>query len=364
MKPTDRIVFLDYLRVIACFMVVMVHACEFYYCTETGAIPTDDSARLWVSLIDGAFRQSVPLFVMASSFLLVPLTMDASTFFRRRFVRVFVPFLVWSLLYAVVPVITGSIDDSLMHRISTILYTANVDSGHLWFIYMLIGIYLVMPVISPWLRQVSKRGEEVFLAIWFLSTFTGYLRPLTGYVWGEVFWNNFHALYYFSGYIGYVVLAHYIHRYVDWSLKKTLAISLPLIVVGYVFTAGLFYTHSLESTDYAYVEQSWYFCTFNVAMMTAGTFLLLRRIDYAAAWLYTPVKTVSKLSYGIYLMHIFILGFMQQWIANGLIDLLHGVVPGFAVGIVILAVGTATFLACILVSLLLSRFPGSKYILG
>lgn len=350
---TSRVIFLDYLRVIACFMVVMVHACEFYYCTEAGAILANDTDRLWVSLIDGAFRQSVPLFVMASSFLLVPLTTDTTTFFKRRFSRVFVPFLVWSLLYAVVPVLTGSMSGDIWERVTAILYTANMDSGHLWFIYMLIGIYLVMPVISPWINQVSKRGEEVFLAIWFLSTFTGYLRPLTTYVWGEVFWNNFHALYYFSGYIGYVVLAHYIRKYVDWSLKKTLAVAVPLILVGYAFTAGLFYTHSLESTDYAYVEQSWYFCTFNVAMMTAGTFLLLRHVSYSARWLYTPVTTVSKLSYGIYLIHIFILGFMQQWLA-----------PHFSTLPAILIVGTATFLACILATRLISLLPSSKWIIG
>lgn len=350
---TNRIVFLDYLRVIACFMVIMVHACEFYYCAETGAILANDNDRLWVSLIDGAFRQAVPLFVMASSFLLVPLTTDTATFFKRRFSRVFVPFLVWSLLYAIVPVLTGSIDGDIWQRVATILYTANMDSGHLWFIYMLVGIYLIMPVISPWISQVSKRGEEIFLAIWFLSTFTGYLRPLTTYVWGEVFWNNFHALYYFSGYIGYVVLSHYIRKYVDWSLKKSVAVAVPLILIGYAFTAGLFYTHSLESTDYAYVEQSWYFCTFNVAMMTAGTFLLLRHVSYSAKWLYSPVKTISKLSYGIYLMHIFILGFMQQWLA-----------PHFPTLPAILIVGTTTFLDCILVTRLIAFLPGSKWIVG
>ncbi|MCX4288624.1 MAG: acyltransferase family protein [Duncaniella sp.] len=224
---TDRIIFLDYLRVIACFMVVMVHACEFYYCNEAGAILANDTDRLWVSLIDGAFRQSVPLFVMASSFLLVPLTTGATTFFKRRFSRVLVPFIVWSLLYAVVPVLTGSISGDIWQRVTTILYTANIDSGHLWFIYMLIGVYLVMPVISPWINQVSKRGEEMFLAIWFLSTFTGYM------------------------------------------------------------------------------------------------------------------------------MHIFILVFMQQWIA-----------PHFPTLPAILLVGTATFLACILVSRLISLIPFSKWIIG
>lgn len=76
---TDRIVFLDYLRFIACFMVVMVHVCEFYYCTDHGVIIDDETARIGVSLIDGAFRQAVPLFVMASSYLLVPLASDTRT---------------------------------------------------------------------------------------------------------------------------------------------------------------------------------------------------------------------------------------------------------------------------------------------
>ncbi|MCD8235695.1 MAG: acyltransferase [Prevotellaceae bacterium] len=349
----NRIVFLDYLRVIACFMVVMVHTCEFYYCTDYGAIPSNDTARLWLSIIDGASRQAVPLFVMASSFLLVPLTTDSTTFFKRRFSRILVPFLVWSLLYAIMPVLTGETSEPLWKRIVSILYTVNDNTGHLWFIYMLIGIYLVMPVISPWLNQVSKRGEEVFLAIWFLNTFTGYLQPLTNFVWGEVFWNNIHALYYYSGYIGYVVLAHYIRTHVNWSLKKTLAIAVPLILVGYAITGGLFYSHSLESTDYRYVEQSWYFCTFNVAMMTAGTFLLMRHVSYSAKGIYNPVKTVSKLSYGIYLMHIFILNLMQQWLA-----------PHFSTLPAILIVGIAAFLCCILVSRLLSLLPASKWIIG
>lgn len=352
---TDRIVFLDYLRFIACFMVVMVHVCEFYYCTDHGVIIANETARIVVSLIDGAFRQAVPLFVMASSYLLVPLASDTRTFFRRRFVRVLVPFLIWSLLYALAPIITGNLDGAPWRRIATILYTANDNSGHLWFIYMLIGIYLVMPIISPWLKQVSRRGEEAFLVLWFLTTFTGYLRPITGSLWGEVFWNDFHALYYFSGYLGYVVLAHYIRTYIDWSMKKTAAVAVPLILAGYVLTAGLFYAHSLESTDYAYVEQSWYFCTFNVAMMTTGTFLLLRRVNYSAKWLYNPVKRVSKLSYGIYLMHIFVLGFMQQWIA-----------PHFPTIPAILLVGMSSFLGCIIVGQLISLLPAplSRALLG
>ncbi len=351
--PNQRIVFLDYLRVIACFMVVIVHACEFYYLNEDGIFFARPDDRIWVSIIDSALRESVPLFVMTSSFLLLPLTCSAGAFFKRRFVRILIPFLIWSIFYAIAPVLAGLVEGDIPARLTRLLYNFNGDSGHLWFIYMLIGVYLIMPIISPWLSQVSKRAEQAFLAVWFVTTFWGYLTPWLGDIWGVCFWNDFHALYYYSGYIGYVVLAHYIREHVDWSFRKSLAVSIPLIVIGYAVTAWLFYTRSIESTEPIHGEQSWCFCTFNVAMMTTGWFLLLKHIKYTGAWLYRPIQWISRMSYGIYLMHIFFLGLVYQWLA-----------PMLSTPVAIFSVGTVTFIVCCLVCKVLSYIPGSKYIIG
>ena len=70
----QRITFLDYVRTIACFLVMLVHACEFYY-TEfyPTTIIADESTRLWVSIYDGFSRMSVPLFMIVSAFLLAPM---------------------------------------------------------------------------------------------------------------------------------------------------------------------------------------------------------------------------------------------------------------------------------------------------
>ena len=347
MEKGERVVFLDYLRVIACFMVVLVHACEFYYLGDGGIefrLPGD---RMWVAWIDGALRESVPLFVMASSYLLVPLEMSTEAFMKRRFVRVFVPFAIWSVLYAVIPVLTGSVEGDVAERLGRLLYTFNGDSGHLWFIYMLIGVYLIMPVISPWLRQVGKREELAFLGVWGVTTLWGYLHPALGDIWGKALWNDFHALYYFSGFIGYVVLAHYIREHVRWSLRKSAAVAVPLIAVGYVITAGVFYIHTGESADYAYGEQSWNFCTINVAMMTLGCFLLMRHIGSTAGWIYRPVRSISRVSYGIYLMHIFVLG-----VAYSLLS------PHLSTPVAIFSVAVVTYLVCWAVAALLSRIPG------
>ena len=77
---TTRIVFLDYLRVLACLMVIATHCCEPFYIGADGIWQcASESDRIWVSLIDSAMRGAVPLFIMTSSYLLLPLKDDNTT---------------------------------------------------------------------------------------------------------------------------------------------------------------------------------------------------------------------------------------------------------------------------------------------
>lgn len=350
----DRIIFLDYLRVIACFMVIMVHSCEFFFIDGDSIGIRSVSDGFWVSVIDSAFRSSVPLFVMASSYLLLPLKGSSESFFKRRFVRVFVPFAVWSLLYAVLPWSWGDITFAdVQSNLLQLLWNFNASSGHLWFVYMLIGLYLFMPVLSPWLKGVSKRGEQLFLLVWFLTTFAHYGKSVVGDVYGECYWNEFHTFWYFSGFIGYLVLAHYIRTYIDWSLKKSLLIGGVLFVVGYLFTSVIYYRRTFTAEQLQELELSWRFCSFNVVFMTFGAFVIMKKISCQKQWLYGMVKEISRLSYGIYLMHIFLLGFSYKLI-----------VGSFSTPVTILLVGISTFIGCCLLSKLLSYLPGSKYIVG
>lgn len=96
-----RIVFLDYIRVFACFLVILVHASENFY----GAPGSTDMAgpqsflaneadRLWVSVYDGFSRMAVPLFMIVSAFLLAPMKEEQSMwqFYRQRCLRILPPF--------------------------------------------------------------------------------------------------------------------------------------------------------------------------------------------------------------------------------------------------------------------------------
>lgn len=83
-----RIVFLDYMRVIACFMVIIVHSCEFFFIDGSNIGIASLNDGFWVSVFDSAFRCSVPLFVLISAYLLVPVTGSIKSFFTKLLIRV------------------------------------------------------------------------------------------------------------------------------------------------------------------------------------------------------------------------------------------------------------------------------------
>lgn len=182
----QRITFLDYTRAIACFLVMLVHASECYYIfSDTETMLADESSRLWVSIYDGFSRMSVPLFMIVSAFLLVPIkeSESAFTFYRKRFVRILPPFFLFMILYAVLPVAWGQIDTTTaLEQLVYIPLNFPMTAGHLWFIFPLIGLYLFIPVISPWLRKVGRREEKFFIILFLISTCMPYLNFFVGEV--------------------------------------------------------------------------------------------------------------------------------------------------------------------------------------
>lgn len=363
----NRVVFLDYLRVVACFMVMLVHCCEPFYLGGNGTYIANSYDALWVTIIDSALRCAVPLFIMTSSYLLFPIKGETSAFFRRRAVRVLVPFAVWSILYAVVPMWGCSEGFDWKQNLANLTLNLNMHAGHLWFVYMLIGVYIAMPLLSPWIEKVSKRGEQIFIAAWAVTTLVPFLHQAAlalfgrAEVYGEANWNEFGTLYYISGFIGYVVLAHYIRTYIDWSWKKTLAVALPMWIVGYAVAAAWFWLQIPteypvnESIDLAVLmEQSWRFCSTSVAMTAVAMFLIFKKINCSGVVYRNIIQPISKVSYGIYLMHMFalvaIFAFVPAW--------------GMATPWTIVTIAILTFILCSVVAVVISKLPGGKYIVG
>ncbi|MBL4676230.1 MAG: acyltransferase [Mucilaginibacter sp.] len=345
--------YLNALRIFACFMVLVVHSGEFFYIGDQGKIIREH--YVWVNNYGSFMWACVPLFVMVSGYLLLPIKEDAATFYKRRFTRLLVPFLLWSAMYAIVPFVLGTATASQMwHDLCMIPLTFSPSAGHLWFVYMFIGVYLFIPIFSPWVQQASKQFKQVFLLIWAVTLCMPYIKTFVPEVWGEAFWNKYHTGYYFSGYIGYLLLGHYIKAHVNISKSAGLVWGLVFILVGYLITNFVFAHQMPIAKDIPQLELSWAFPTINVAMMATGLFLIFRTITFKSAAAEKFTAGVSGLTYGMYLAHILVLVQLYPLI-NAWIGQPVAVIPVLA---------ACTFVVTYILIKLLSYLPGSKYIVG
>lgn len=360
MKNTsERVIFLDYLRILACFMVMVIHAVEpFYFDGEMNLHIAAKSDAVWVALIDSAARACVPLFVMTSCFLLFPLKVPAGVFFRRRITRVLVPFFIWSGVY--VWRFGGNMKE--------LLFNFPGAAGHLWFVPMLFGLYLAMPLLSPWAEKVSKRELKAWIALWLVTAAFPYLRRLSlamgiepsfgdvAFLWGECPWNEFGTFQYVSGFFGYMLISLYIRKFPPcFSRRKTLAFFVPLFAVGLAIMAGGFYFRVPGAGVYPVhepyaaavdLEMSIEYCSLGVAAATVALFMMLRKFTSDGAFYRRIVLPASEASFGAYLIHVLIL-------VPGL-SALRDIVP---MPLCVFAVAGATFVASMALSCLIRRLP-------
>lgn len=346
---------LDIIRVLACYLVIQLHTGEFYYIGANGTV-LDGLGPFWVGIINSLCRTAVPLFVMVSGFLLLPVKEDISTFFKKRFARVIIPFVLWCILYAVYFAAKGQ-TTWIQAGINILHIPVNygTEVGHLWYIYMLIGLYLFIPLISPWVAIASRKSMELYLVLWAVSLCVPYVHLVYPQILGECYWNHTPLLYYFSGFLGYLILGAYLKKYIGDRQAWNLPAGLFLILTGYAITAWGFIAR-LDSINVTDLELTWGFETINVAMMSLGIFLLLKNVHLRKAS--SPgarlITDISKLSYGMYLVHIMVLFTFYA--------LLNPLMETFWIKIPIIAV--LTFAASYLIIKLLSLLPKSKYIIG
>lgn len=370
LQKEERVVFVDYIRVVACFLVMLVHASEnFYSVNDLGiagnvSMLANEANRFWVSFYDGfCGRISVPLFMVVSSFLLVPMkgSVSMTSFYKRRFKRILPPFILFLLLYTTLPLVwNGMTCEQSLADLKMLLWNFPSMAGHLWFMYPLISLYIIIPVVSPWLAKSRAKDERIFLYFFIISTFLPFIHRFIGSeVWGECFWNGFSMLWYCSGFLGYLVLAHYIRVHIKWNTKQRLVIGLITFTTGALFTAWSFWFKGVPgiAIESPALEWAWEFCTPNILLATFGVFLLFSCIRQTRAPKH--ITTISKLSFGMYLMHMFFLSNISNIIIGG--DSANPLIP---VWCAIPLIALLTFICCIITTKVLSFLPGSKWVVG
>lgn len=387
-KEVNREVWIDWLRVTACFFVMMTHCAEPFYLGGEGSLILTQSDGIWVSILNSMTRACVPLFIIASSYLQFPLHYTSSVFVRKRAARILIPFVFWTVVYALVwgePV----------ENFKNLLLNFNYAAGHLWFVYMLIGLYALMPLLSPWAEKVKKQELQVYLAIWLFTTMIPLIRQWVGGLapviygpsgipnyakyplWGEASWNSYGTFYYLSGFIGYLLLGLYFRKFVgELSWKKTLSIAIPVFMTGFAFcSVGFFYNVWKDCNGIfpiegpvglaALWEGPWLNETIGVAMMAVGWILLFKKIKGTGRFFRKILLPISNASYGMYLCHMLVLAPVSAWFRASLGRGEEGILGIWTTPVEICFSAAISFVLLSVLCALLQRIPKvGKWIIG
>lgn len=168
----NRVVYLDYLRLLATIGVVVIHVALSFVVFNKCEINT---TWMLVNVVESFVRWSVPIFLMISgvSFLCIKEELSYKTLYKKYILRLLIVYLFWNLFYYMCSCAAAYLRGVPLPDPACLL----TPFGHLWFLPMMVGIYMVMPLLRT--IQNENRGG-VFLT----SLGSNYdNRP---YFWGKL----------------------------------------------------------------------------------------------------------------------------------------------------------------------------------
>lgn len=303
-KPITRSRYLwaDLIRIIAIFGVVAIHVDTFGY--SWNKIPWIDwwAANVYNAII----RFAVPMLFILSGYLLLDKQDDDRTFFSKRFSKVVIPLIAWSMIYMV---FSHKYDVSSIFRVEFVQKFLNDDIFyHLYFLYYIIGLYLITPLLRRILVHANMNDIRYFLILWFLFTPFNQLIGFFGYNIGipvEAATGNL-GLYL----TGYAIKKTRLNNRIIYLSGIIVATALITMIFGsYIMSvnSGKFNTF-LTSTS---ITQTTYAICLFILLREALDHMTLR-MPYKK--IEKIIKTVAGASMGIYLVHPILLHYVRHGI--------------------------------------------------
>lgn len=271
---------LDFLRVIALFCIIWCHTNNIEY-----------DSLLFEKFKWFLGKCGVPIFFMLSGYLAFPFKGDIKEYILKKSKRILIPFFIWIVIYVFVAWDLG------FNLFAGDLL--NKASAHLWFIYVIVGLYLLVPILSPFLENAVQNILKFYLMIWGITSIYPLLFSITNTTFTEH--NIMYTLYYFYGFIGFFVLGYYFKRFPNTKLLK-IPTSIALIILTFLLIGSYFYMfdcHTVEISDYKGLPMILYsiavFALFkNIALHIQNGFVI------------KIMTSLSINSFGIYLVHMLI----------------------------------------------------------
>ena len=278
-----RILQFDYIRALAIVFVILIHSMGWI-----NEITTLNSAYIVRTILDSVIYSGVPLFVMLSGALLLGKKEPISDFFSKRFKRLLIPFIIWSILvYAILYIQEGG-RNPIVYLTSYVTKTLTTGVyGIYWYIYLILGLYLITPA----LRKICEDKKTCLYTA--TLTFTLYfIQKIFPTVQICKYFDSANFLY-----IAYFISGYAISQYLR-SYNKFHKISKILLILFIVFKISISLIFD-ANTDQPLIINGLLIIFISVLLFSTLISCSINtdnKINKGTVF-------VSKTSYGIYLTH-------------------------------------------------------------
>ncbi|MEA4833436.1 MAG: acyltransferase family protein [Oscillospiraceae bacterium] len=302
-KENKRFVNLDLLRIVSIYTMIIVHTAAMKWYSE----PVDSYNWMIMNIYDSLVRFCVPVFIMLSGWnMLDPKrTSSIGELYGKRILRLVTAYIFWAAAY----VFYDKIDliaagqkpfESIYDFINAII----VGHFHLWFVFMLVGLYIAIPVLKP--IAENPKTARYFLAVsFFAAIFMPAFRyvPIIGTFTAQI--NEKLRLDVFLGYSFYFVLGYYLK-----NLKISKLIKLIIYSGGAASVIATVYLTYLSSVLKNIKCELFYEYLLPTTMLAAlSVFIFFRDTVGKIKFSQKATKIISYISgcsFGMYLIHDFI----------------------------------------------------------
>lgn len=305
-RTTDgRLAYADLLRILATIAaVILLVSTNWLHLTDSGSF----NWRVLMTF-NSLTRWCVPMFAMLSgAFLLDPKkTVRLRDIFLKYILRVLIALLIWGTLYALIDYgyANGRLTWSGVWSALQQVFRANTHH-HLWFLYIMLGLYLITPILRAFVRGASKGDLHwLFLICFLFSSLLPTLSPFLGQALSlPMSWLDRMELHLILGYVGYFVAGYYLKHYTLGRIAEFLIYIFGIL--GCVITVWGALSGQLSLLDYH---------SPNVALFAIVIFTLFRYVLGVSDERSRRRRLIgaSRISFGIFLVHEFFIMLLEHF---------------------------------------------------
>lgn len=294
---------MDLLRILSISGVVAIHV----FGLRVGAEPKADTSWWIATIIDIGFIWVVPVFIMISGALLLgssQVAADPAGFYKKRAGRIIPALVAWNLIYLVGVRIWLRNEELSGGRILQLLYDSSVFT-QLYFLWIIVGLYALAPLIAAFLRQGGHSRSMITAAVLVSMSVVAYMLPGILAHFNVIRPISLNFLTMWIPYVGYFVAGHALRNV---RLKGfSLVVAVPVVAAMTAFTIWHYGNRGILPRMDIFINESYFGVV--VAATSLGVFIVGLSL---AEGLSLPRKvasatvTLSNASFGVFLVHFVI----------------------------------------------------------